>query len=148
MKIYVAYKAHLIPVHVQVICCTLTGVQIKDLRDQFFDVAIVDEAAQALEVATWGALLKAPRVVLAGDHLQLPPTVISKAAEKGGLGRTLFERLQARIILIMMWHLPSWNVFLLCGASAVLMVRGCVADLPPEGILDDSLTSHWSSACG
>lgn len=57
-------------------------------------MAVVDEAAQALEVATWAAILKAKRVVLAGDHLQLPPTIISKKAEGGGLGRTLFQRLQ------------------------------------------------------
>lgn len=50
---------------------------------------------QALETATWAAMLKAPRAVLAGDHLQLPPTVLSDGAAAGGLGRTLFERLHA-----------------------------------------------------
>eukprot|EP00873_Tetraselmis_striata_P035127 jgi/Tetstr1/455391/TSEL_042223.t1 len=78
----------------QVVCCTLSGVHAKDLRKESFDLAVVDEAAQALEVATWAAILKAKRVVLAGDHLQLPPTIISKKAEGGGLGRTLFQRLQ------------------------------------------------------
>mmetsp|Transcript_18952 Transcript_18952/g.52864 ORF Transcript_18952/g.52864 Transcript_18952/m.52864 type:complete len:800 (-) Transcript_18952:678-3077(-) len=78
----------------QVICCTLTGVQVRDLRNESFDVTIIDEAAQALEVACWGALLVSKRAVLAGDHFQLPPTVTNKTAEKGGLGRTLFERLQ------------------------------------------------------
>lgn len=68
----------------------------KELRDIRFDVVVIDEAAQALEVACWGALLLAGRAVLAGDHLQLPPTVISKQAENEGLGRTLFERLQVR----------------------------------------------------
>jgi hypothetical protein len=51
---------------------------------------------QALEVATWAGLLKAPRAVLAGDHLQLPPVVLSDAAAAQGLGRTLFERLHAQ----------------------------------------------------
>lgn len=55
---------------------------------------VIDEAAQALEAASWGALLKGRRGVLAGDHLQLPPTIISDAAAKQGLGRTLFERLK------------------------------------------------------
>lgn len=81
----------------QVVCTTLTGVLGRNLHGSngHFDIVFVDEAAQALEVATWGALLKAPRGVLAGDHLQLPPTVISEVAARKGLGRTLFERLQA-----------------------------------------------------
>jgi predicted DNA helicase len=54
---------------------------------------IIDEAAQALEVACWIPLLKGTRCILAGDHLQLPPTIQSVEAEKKGLGRTLFERL-------------------------------------------------------
>lgn len=58
-----------------------------------FDLVVIDEAAQALEIACWNALLLAPRCVLAGDHLQLPPTVQSEEAEKNGLGITLFERL-------------------------------------------------------
>lgn len=56
-------------------------------------MVVIDEAAQALEAACWAALLRAPRAVLAGDHLQLPPTVISEQAAARGLGRTLFERL-------------------------------------------------------
>jgi hypothetical protein len=59
-----------------------------------FDVCIIDEAAQALEAACWIPLIKARRCVLAGDHLQLPPTVLSEAAAKKGLSVTLFERLQ------------------------------------------------------
>ena len=50
--------------------------------------------ALSLHFACWTALLKAPRAVLAGDHLQLPPTVLSKEAERGGLGLSLFQRLQ------------------------------------------------------
>ena len=80
----------------QVVGCTLTGALSRTLetacRDAPFDVVVIDEAAQALETACWGALLKGKRAVLAGDHLQLPPTVVCEAAERGGLGRTLFER--------------------------------------------------------
>lgn len=54
---------------------------------------MIDEAAQALEVACWAGILRARKLVLAGDHLQLPPTVLSPEAERGGLGQTLFERL-------------------------------------------------------
>ena len=78
-----------------VVCATLTGVQQRALRDAEFDVCIIDEAAQALEVACWAAVLKARKVVLVGDHLQLPPTVMAPAAAEGGLGVTMFERLHA-----------------------------------------------------
>jgi len=76
----------------QVVACTLTGLQARSMRGQKFDVCFIDEAAQALEVACWGGLLRARKCVLAGDHLQLPPTVVSPQAEKAGLGVTLFER--------------------------------------------------------
>lgn len=70
------------PAAPQVVCATLTGVLHRHLEQHAFDVAVIDEAAQALEAASWAALLKAPRAVLAGDHLQLPPTVISDEAAR------------------------------------------------------------------
>ncbi|XP_073150722.1 uncharacterized protein [Henckelia pumila] len=76
-----------------VVLTTLTGALSKTLEGFSFDLIIIDEAAQALEIACWIALLKGPRCILAGDHLQLPPTIQSVEAEKKGLGRTLFERL-------------------------------------------------------
>lgn len=76
-----------------VVCSTLTNCQSRHLRSQVFDVIVIDEAAQALEIACWGGILKAAKVVLAGDHLQLPPTILSKRAEEQGFGTTLFERL-------------------------------------------------------
>ncbi|XP_073067097.1 uncharacterized protein [Primulina eburnea] len=76
-----------------VVLTTLTGALSKKLEGFSFDLVIIDEAAQALEIACWIALLKGPRCILAGDHLQLPPTIQSVVAEKKGLGRTLFERL-------------------------------------------------------
>ncbi|KAI3471377.1 hypothetical protein Pfo_030741 [Paulownia fortunei] len=76
-----------------VVLTTLTGALSKKLEGFSFDLVIIDEAAQALEIACWIALLKGPRCILAGDHLQLPPTIQSVEAEKKGLGRTLFERL-------------------------------------------------------
>jgi len=62
-------------------------------QDSSFDLVVMGEAAQALEIACWSALLKGQRALLAGDHLQLPPTVQSEEAQKRGLGVTLFERL-------------------------------------------------------
>ncbi|XP_038906147.1 DNA-binding protein SMUBP-2 isoform X1 [Benincasa hispida] len=76
-----------------VVLTTLTGAFSRKLNNISFDLVIIDEAAQALEIACWIALLKASRCILAGDHLQLPPTIQSVEAEKKGLGRTLFERL-------------------------------------------------------
>ncbi|GAU36922.1 hypothetical protein TSUD_331950 [Trifolium subterraneum] len=76
-----------------VILTTLIGAFTKKLDRTSFDLVIIDEAAQALEIACWIPLLKGTRCILAGDHLQLPPTIQSVEAEKKGLGRTLFERL-------------------------------------------------------
>jgi predicted DNA helicase len=58
-----------------------------------FPLALVDEATQAIEPLTLLAFLRADKVVLAGDHRQLPPTVLSLEAARGGLARSLFERL-------------------------------------------------------
>lgn len=80
----------------QVICCTLTGSSSDYLDNRYFDVLVIDEAAQALEPACWIAIPKAKKLVLAGDHHQLPPTVKSIEAEKMGLSITLFERLMEK----------------------------------------------------
>ena len=78
-----------------VIFCTLVGAASKLLRDIEFDIVVIDEAAQALEVACWIPMLKSNKCVLAGDHCQLPPTVKSEEAERGGLGVTLFQRIMS-----------------------------------------------------
>ncbi len=74
-----------------VVLATLTGVATKLLAHREFDLAVVDEATQSVEPAVYLALLKAGRAVLAGDHLQLPPTLLSPDAAE--LGISLFERL-------------------------------------------------------
>ncbi|GFR40163.1 hypothetical protein Agub_g720 [Astrephomene gubernaculifera] len=118
----------------QVVCCTLTGVAHRQLEAELFDVAVVDEAAQALEAATWGALLRARRAVLAGDHLQLPPTVVCDEAARLGLGRTLFERLQR--------SLPA--------ASAMLTVQyrmnKAIMQWSSDELYEGKLTAHESVA--
>lgn len=80
----------------KVIASTLTGSASHLLSGQKFGTLFIDEAAQALEAACWIAIRRASRVVLAGDHCQLPPTVKSIPALKGGLGTTLMERIVAR----------------------------------------------------
>jgi len=79
----------------QVVLATLTSLEAPALAGRRFPLVVVDEATQAAEPAALLALLHADRAVLAGDHLQLPPTVLSAAAQAGGLGTSLFERLVA-----------------------------------------------------
>ncbi len=76
-----------------VICATLTGLDPNILDDRTFGTLIIDEAAQAIEPACWPALLRGERVILAGDHFQLPPTILSPEAAKEGLAISLLERL-------------------------------------------------------
>jgi ATP-dependent RNA/DNA helicase IGHMBP2 len=76
-----------------VVAATLTGSADGLLDGQRFDLAVIDEAAQAIEASCWIAIPRATRLVLAGDHLQLAPTIISDDAARQGLARTLFARL-------------------------------------------------------
>lgn len=80
----------------RVIASTLVGSDNRLMQGQKFNTLFIDEAAQALEAACWIAIRRASRVILAGDHCQLPPTVKSMAALKGGLGKTLMERIVER----------------------------------------------------
>lgn len=75
----------------RVIACTLVGSANRLLMGQKFGTLFIDEAAQALEPACWIAIRKADRVILAGDHCQLPPTVKSPEALRAGLGHTLMQ---------------------------------------------------------
>lgn len=77
----------------RVVACTLVGSANRLLQGMKFATLFIDEAAQALEAACWIPIRKATRVVLAGDHCQLPPTIKSMAAMKGGLEKTLMERI-------------------------------------------------------
>lgn len=80
----------------RVIACTLTGSAGTLMAGRRFHTLFIDEAAQALEAACWIAMLRADRVILAGDHKQLPPTIKCPAALRGGLGVTLMEHLAER----------------------------------------------------
>ena len=82
----------------EVVLATLTSASntqgpLKHLgRKKYFDWAVIDECSQALEISCWIALLQVQKVVLAGDHLQLPPTIMSEVAANKGLAFTLMER--------------------------------------------------------
>jgi superfamily I DNA and/or RNA helicase len=77
---------------VQVITCTLVGASHRHLRHLDFETVFIDEAAQALEPSCWIPIAKGQRIVLAGDHHQLPPTVKCEKAAREGLRETLFEK--------------------------------------------------------
>jgi superfamily I DNA and/or RNA helicase len=76
-----------------VVCATLTGLDGELLGKRRFDLVVIDEACQSTEPACWVAIGRGERLVLAGDHCQLPPTIVSDEAAAKGLGVSLFERL-------------------------------------------------------
>lgn len=88
-------EAHVLD-RARVVCSTLSGLGADRLGERRFGLAVVDEATQAIEPAVYLALLRADRAVLAGDHLQLGPVLLSAEALDGGLGLSLFERLLAQ----------------------------------------------------
>jgi ATP-dependent RNA/DNA helicase IGHMBP2 len=79
-----------------VICATLTGLDASRLDDREFQWCVVDEAAQTTEPPCWIPLTRSKRLVLAGDHCQLPPTIVSNEAARQGFAASLMERLMQR----------------------------------------------------
>ena len=79
----------------RILCATLTGLNAELLGNRRFDLVAIDEACQTPEPACWIAIGRAKRLVLAGDHCQLPPTVLSLEATRKGLSVSLMERLVA-----------------------------------------------------
>lgn len=80
----------------RVVACTLIGSNYQILDHRHFSTLFIDEAAQALEPACWAAILKADRVIFSGDYQQLPPTIKSPEAAKGGLEQTLMQKVARR----------------------------------------------------
>lgn len=86
------YIVHSILSNAQVIASTLVGANNSRLKGMKFEAVFIDEAAQALEPACWIPIIKSEKVIFAGDHFQLPPTIKSYEAAKAGLEVTLFEK--------------------------------------------------------
>jgi superfamily I DNA and/or RNA helicase len=106
------YILHDIFQHTQVIASTLVGANNQALKEMKFSVVFIDEAGQGLEPATWVPILKSNKVVLAGDHCQLPPTIKSYEAAKAGLSETLFEKVikrqkKASKMLSLQYRMPA-----------------------------------------
>ncbi|MCH6234840.1 AAA domain-containing protein [Cognataquiflexum rubidum] len=96
----------------QVVACTLVGAANSALKGMTFPIVFIDEAAQGLEAATWIPIQKASKVVMAGDHCQLPPTIKSYEAAKNGLSETLFEKVikrkpEASKMLSLQYRMPE-----------------------------------------
>ena len=89
----------------QVITATLVGANHYTIRNLKFATVVIDEAGQALEPACWIPISKAQKVILAGDHCQLPPTVKSAKAAQNGLGTTLLESITMDDYLLFLWRL-------------------------------------------
>ena len=131
----------------RVIACTLTGAANRVLEGEKYSTLFIDEAAQVLEAACWIAIRKAGRVVLAGDHCQLPPTVKSIAALKGGLGKTLKERIVEQkpdvVTLLTMQYRMNERIMQF---SSDYFYNGAVTTAPEvshRGILDYDLPMVW-----
>jgi ATP-dependent RNA/DNA helicase IGHMBP2 len=95
-----AIEEHLIQLCIEsadVITCTLMGANHRLLQNREFNTVIIDESAQSPEPACWVPISKANRIVLAGDPFQLPPTIKSEEAAKGGLSITLMEKLLNKV---------------------------------------------------
>ncbi|KAM5316922.1 DNA-binding protein SMUBP-2 [Glossophaga mutica] len=122
-----------------VILATNTGASsdgpLKLLPDDYFDVVVIDECAQALEASCWVPLLKARKCVLAGDHRQLPPTIVSPKAALAGLSLSLMERLAGQ-----------------CGAGVLRMLtvqyrmHRAIMQWASEALYAGQLTAHPSVA--
>ncbi|MBI3725050.1 IGHMBP2 family helicase, partial [bacterium] len=118
----------------RIVCATAAGAGHEHLRGSRFDLVILDEASQATVPLALVPIVRGARCVLAGDHRQLPPTVLSQAAAKDGLSSTLFERMIER-------H-P--------GAGTLLEVQyrmhAAIMRFPSERLYDGKLVAHGSVA--
>lgn len=131
----------------RVIASTLTGAANRVLEGEKYSTLFIDEAAQALEAACWIAIRKAGRVILAGDHCQLPPTVKSIMALKGGLGKTLMERIVENkpetVTLLKMQYRMNEQIMKF---SSEWFYHGMVESAPTvshRGILDYDIPMMW-----
>ena len=131
----------------RVIASTLVGSANRLLDGMKFGTLFIDEAAQALEAACWIPIRRASRVILAGDHCQLPPTIKSIAAMKGGLDKTLMQRIVERkpevVTLLKMQYRMNEDIMKF---SSDWFYHGEVVSAPEvkyRGILDYDNAMEW-----
>ena len=131
----------------RVIASTLVGSGNRILEGQTFGTLFIDEAAQALEAACWIPIRRVSRVIFAGDHCQLPPTIKSIEALKGGLGKTLMERIVENkpevVTLLQMQYRMNEQIM---HFSSNWFYDGKVESAPQikyRGILDYDIPIEW-----
>lgn len=136
----------------RVVASTLVGSAHRLLDGMKFGTLFIDEAAQALEAACWIPMRRVSRVILAGDHCQLPPTVKSMEAMKGGLGKTLMERIVETkpevVTLLKLQYRMNEDIMRF---SSDWFYGGMVESAPDvkfRGILDYDLPMEWIDVNG
>ncbi|WP_194777603.1 AAA domain-containing protein [Pararhodonellum marinum] len=125
------YITHDVFRQTQVVATTLVGAAHSLLKGFQFPVVFLDEAAQSLEPASWIPLLKSDKLVMAGDHCQLPPTIKSLEAAKAGLSETLFEKAierqkESAVMLTLQYRMPD----LIMGFSNQYFYKGALRAAP------------------
>lgn len=118
-----------------VLCATLTGLDSELLGQRSFDLLVIDEACQTTEPACWIPMSRCERVVLAGDHCQLPPTVVSREAVKQGFTISMFERL-----------MEAHGNEASCMLSVQYRMNTAIMDFSSQQFYDGSLVAHESVA--
>jgi superfamily I DNA and/or RNA helicase len=117
----------------RVLCATITGLDPRLIGQRRFDWCIMDEANQATEAAAWGPLQYADRLVLAGDHKQLPPTIISAQAAAAGFSVSLPERL-----------LRELGTDISRRLTVQYRMNSAIMQFPSDEFYEGSLTAHAS----
>ncbi len=131
----------------RVIACTLTGSANRLLVGRKFGTLFIDEAAQALEAACWIAIQRADRVIFAGDHCQLPPTVKCPAALHGGLDKTLMETIVEHkprsVSLLTVQYRMSDAIMQFANREFYHGQLQCAPEVKYRGILDWDTAIDW-----
>jgi superfamily I DNA and/or RNA helicase len=131
----------------RVIACTLVGSAHRLLEGMHFTTLFIDEAAQALEAACWIPIRRVSRVIFAGDHCQLPPTVKSMAALKGGLGKTLMERIVEQkpevVTLLKMQYRMNEEIMRFSSDWFYNGQVECAPDVKYRSVLDYDVPMEW-----
>lgn len=129
------FIAHDIIARSQVIACTMVGASNNMLKGMKFQTVFIDEAAQALEPASWIPIIRSERVIFAGDHCQLPPTIRSLAAARDGLEVTLFEKaIRGNQADVMLKEQYRMNEAIMNFSSRVFYKNGLIAN---------AAVAHW-----
>ena len=122
-----------------VVLSTLTSASrdgpLKHLPRDHFDVTVIDECSQSLEIGCWIALPYANKAILAGDHLQLPPTIMSEEAARKGLSFTLMERV-----------IEHWNKDVVRMLKIQYRMNAKIMEWSSKALYDGELTAHSSVA--